>query len=40
MKSSVNHSLKHDNDGEKMYSQYENLIHTSNQNQGQPTFKK
>jgi len=32
MKSFVNHSLKRDNDGEKMNSQHETPTHASNQN--------
>ena len=40
MKSSVNHSLKRNNDGEKMNSQCETLTHAGSQNQGQLTFKR
>ena len=40
MKSSANHSLKRGNDREKINSQLETLIYASNQNRGQPAFKK
>ena len=34
MKSSVNHSLKYDNEGEKMNSQRKTPTHVGSQNQG------